>query len=63
MTATQHRGTSRILARLGFFISVLIVFGCGWLAMQTSDWKRILVLTLLALAAGIVASQFQRRTR
>ena len=63
MTATRERGSHHIFARVGQFVSATIVFGCGWLAIQTSDWKKIIALTLLAGAAGIVASRFQRRAR
>ena len=54
---------SRAAARLGLFASVFIVFVCGWFAMRTDDWKRILLLTALAALAGVVASAFSRRAR
>jgi hypothetical protein len=50
-------------ARIGFFASVALVFACGWFAMRSSDWKQIVLLTLLAAVAGIVASRFSRRAR
>ncbi len=52
-----------LAARVGFFASLLVVFLCGWFAMRTDDWKRIVALTLLALVAGFVATQFSRRAR
>ncbi len=50
-------------ARVGLVASVLVVFASGWFAMRTDDWKQIVALTALALAAGVVASQFKRRLR
>ncbi len=50
-------------ARVGLLASVLVVFAAGWFAMRTDDWKQIVGLTALALAAGVVASQFKRRLR
>jgi len=54
---------NELASRLGFFASLLVVFLCGWFAMRTDDWKRIVMLTVLALVAGLVASQFSRRGR
>ncbi len=53
----------RLSARLGLLVSVIIVFGSGWFAMRTDDWKKIVALTALAAVAGVVASQFSRRLR
>ncbi len=53
----------RAAARVGFFVSLLAVFLCGWFAMRTEDWKRVVVLSVLAVVAGAVASQFSRRAR
>jgi NADH:ubiquinone oxidoreductase subunit 4 (subunit M) len=54
---------SRSLARLGTALSALGVFTCGWLAMQTSDWRLIVAYSMLALGAGALASAFSRRAR
>ncbi len=56
-------GAGRALARAGFLASLLAVFLCGWFAMRTEDWRRTLLLSILALVAGTVASQFARRVR
>jgi uncharacterized membrane protein len=50
-------------ARVGFFASLLAVFLCGWFAMRTDDWKRVVGLSALAVLAGFVASRFSRRAR
>jgi hypothetical protein len=49
-----------LLARVGSILSVFAVFMCGWFAMQTTDWKRIVLFTALALGAGILATHFRR---
>ncbi len=54
---------NELATRVGFFASLLAMFLCGWFAMRTDDWKRVLLLTVLALVAGVVASQFSRRAR
>jgi hypothetical protein len=53
----------RLPARIGFFASVALVFACGWFAMRSDDWKQIVILTVLAGVAGVVASIFSRRSR
>jgi hypothetical protein len=63
MDERASRGrVGRVPAQVGFFASVFAVFACGWFAMRTSDWKRILLLTALALVAGALATAFRRRT-
>jgi hypothetical protein len=52
-----------VAARAGFVGSALAVFTCGWLAMRTDDWRRMVVFAALALAAGALASAFSRRSR
>jgi hypothetical protein len=54
---------ARLSARIGLLASALVVFASGWFAMRTDDWRRILALTALAAAAGLVASRFSRRLR
>ncbi len=50
-------------AQVGLLGSSLLVFLCGYYAMQTEDWRRILAFTALAAVAGVVASGFARRAR
>ncbi len=50
-----------IAAKAGFIASALAVFACGWLAMRSDDWKRIVLFSALALVAGALASAFSRR--
>ena len=57
------RAVSRGLARAGVALSALAVFTCGWLAMRTDDWRRVVGFSVLALAAGALASAFSRRAR
>jgi hypothetical protein len=33
------------------------VFTAGWIAMKSDDWRIVTVVSLLALAAGLVASR------
>jgi hypothetical protein len=53
----------RLASRAGFVASALAVFTCGWLAMQTSDWRRIVLFSLLAVGAGALATAFSRGSR
>jgi hypothetical protein len=50
-------------ARVGMFASAFGVFVCGWMAMQSSDWKVIVGLTVLAGLAGLAAQAFARMGR
>ena len=50
-----------IAAKAGFYASVFAVFTCGWLATRAQDWKRIVLFTVLAGVAGLLASAFRRR--
>ncbi len=52
---------SRFSAKAGFYLSVLAVFTCGWLATRAQDWKRIVLFTVLAGVAGLLASAFRAR--
>jgi hypothetical protein len=54
--------TGTLPSRVGFVLAVLAVFTCGWLAMRTDDWRRIVLFTVLAGVAAIVASAFRRRS-
>ncbi len=51
------------LAKAGVMASALAIFLCGWLAMQSEDWPRIVLYSVLALAAGGVAQAFSRHAR
>jgi hypothetical protein len=52
-----------IAAKAGFIASAFAVFTCGWLAMRSDDWKRMVLFSLLALVAGGLASAFSRGGR
>jgi hypothetical protein len=56
------RGVRSLPSRAGFVLAVFAVFACGWLAMQTDDWRRIVLFTVLAGVAGVVATAFKRRS-
>lgn len=49
----------RLAARAGHLASIGIVFASGWFAMRTDDWKKIVLLTLLAGGAGLLALKFR----
>jgi hypothetical protein len=51
------------LAKVGQVLSAFGLFLCGFLAMQTSDWKQIVLYSVLALGAGVAASIFSRMAR
>jgi hypothetical protein len=53
----------RALARVGLVGSAFAMFAAGWFAMQSDDWTRIALCTLLAGAAGVLAQAFARRAR
>jgi NADH:ubiquinone oxidoreductase subunit 4 (subunit M) len=53
----------RLSSRAGFLASAFAVFTCGWLAMRTDDWKRMILYSVLALGAAALASAFSRRSR
>lgn len=53
----------RLAQQAGFFASAFAVFTCGWLAMRSEDWRRVLLFSLLALGAAALASAFSRRGR
>ncbi len=52
-----------VAAKAGFFGSALAVFACGWLAMRSDDWRRMILFSVLALGAGALASAFSQRAR
>ncbi len=53
----------KLAARVGFVASAFAVFACGWFAMKGLEWKRTLLLTVLALGAGWLAATFNRMAR
>jgi hypothetical protein len=53
--------SSRRLSQAGFIGSALAVFACGWLGMQTNDWRLMIAYAALALGAGALATAFSRR--
>jgi len=52
-----------LASRAGFVASAFAVFLCGWFAMQTDDWRRMVLFSVLALVAAALASRFSRRGR
>jgi hypothetical protein len=54
---------SKTAARIGMYASAFGVFTCGWVAMQSSDWKVIVGLTVLAGLSGLAAQAFAKRAR
>jgi NADH:ubiquinone oxidoreductase subunit 4 (subunit M) len=56
-------GLTRTMAKLGMALGAFGVFTCGWLAMRTDDWRKMLAYTLLAMGAAMAASAFSRRAR
>ncbi|MFL5395637.1 MAG: hypothetical protein ACJ783_14825 [Myxococcales bacterium] len=57
------RKLSRAAARVGVGASALAVFTCGWFAMSTTSWPRVLLFSALALVAGAMTSAFSRLSR
>jgi hypothetical protein len=47
----------RIAAKVGVGVSAFCVFTAGWIAMKSDDWLIVGVVSILALAAGVVASR------
>jgi hypothetical protein len=59
----SERRLPRAAAKAGVGASAFAVFACGWLAMRATEWPRILLFTLLAVAAAGLASFFSRAAR
>lgn len=47
----------RIASKVGVGVSAFCVFTAGWVAMKSDDWTTIVVVSVLALVAGLVASR------
>jgi hypothetical protein len=63
-TVQDHeRRLSRAAAKLGVGASAFAVFTCGWLAMRSTTWPKMLLFSALALVAAMVASAFSRMAR
>ena len=60
---TRPETLRRIASKAGFLASALAVFTCGYLAMRSDDWKRMVLYSALALVAGALASAFSRGAR
>jgi hypothetical protein len=54
---------SRWLAQAGFLGSAFALFACGWLGMQTNDWRLMVAYAVLAVGAAALATAFSRRLR
>jgi hypothetical protein len=59
----RRDGMRRAAARLGVVACAFGVFSAGWLAMSTSDWRRMLLYTVAAGVAGWLASALARLGR
>ncbi len=58
MTDTDRRERfRRIASKAGVGLSAFCVFTAGWIAMKSDDWLIVGVVSILALAAGVVASR------
>jgi hypothetical protein len=53
----------RIASQVGVGVSAFCVFTAGWIAMKSDDWKTIVAVSILALAAGLVASRLSAGSR
>jgi hypothetical protein len=53
----------RIASRIGVGVSAFTVFTAGWVAMKSDDWFTITAVSVLALAAGLIASGLSKRSR
>jgi len=53
----------RIAAKVGVGVSAFCVFTAGWIAMKSDDWTTIILVSVLALAAGLVASKLSAGSR
>jgi hypothetical protein len=53
----------RIASKIGVGVSAFCVFTAGWVAMKSDDWTTIVVVSILALVAGLVASRLSAGSR
>jgi hypothetical protein len=53
----------RIASKVGVGVSAFCVFTAGWVAMKSDDWTTIVVVSILALVAGLVASRLSAGSR
>jgi hypothetical protein len=58
---SSERSFSRVAAKAGFVASAFAVFTCGWFAMRSDDWQRVVLFSVLAIGAAALASAFSRR--
>jgi predicted transcriptional regulator len=64
MSDPERRERIRNVAtRVGIVASAFTVFTAGWIAMKSNDWRTVTVVTILALAAGVIASGLSARRR
>jgi hypothetical protein len=50
-----------LAAKVGVGVSAFAVFTAGWIAVKSDDWRVIVGVSVLALAASLVASNLSRR--
>jgi hypothetical protein len=53
----------RIASKVGVGVSAFCVFTAGWVAMKSDDWTTIVVVSILALVAGLIASRLSAGSR
>jgi hypothetical protein len=53
----------RVASKIGVGVSAFTVFTAGWVAMKSDDWFIITAVSVLALAAGLIASGLSKRSR
>jgi hypothetical protein len=59
-TVRPHRS---VAAKFGFVLGAFAVFVCGWLPTRSSDWKTMVLYSVLAIGAAAVTSAFSRMAR
>ena len=62
MTDPVRKEKVRALAsKIGVGVSAFCVFTAGWIAMKSDDWTTIILVSVLALVAGLVASKLSAK--
>jgi len=59
----RHPRLMRIVSRAGVILSAFLVFLSGYLAMRATDWRMVVVITLLGGVAALVATGLAQRNR
>jgi hypothetical protein len=53
----------RVASKIGVVVSSFAVFTAGWIAMKSDDWRTIVLVSILALVAGLIAAGLSKRSR